>query len=132
MTTATLTRRTATAHVCQNCNQPANDEQGLVLEVGGYIHPACSAQTYELVTTVSIPSGQGLGVIAPAPMPVLVSAPMPVLVLCSDCQGLHDPFDLCPACQEAYNQWESDHAPDYDLLFERIRSAADYLLVVAV
>jgi hypothetical protein len=125
MTTATLSPRKVITHVCQSCQQPANDEQGLVLEVGGYIHPACSAQTYELVTSVSIPSGQELGQLAPAP----AAGP----VLCSDCQGLHDPSDLCPACQEAINEWESDHytEPDYDLLFERYQAARDYLLIAA-
>jgi hypothetical protein len=127
MTILLASPRVATRKTCINCGEPSSDTQNLVYEIGGYVHPTCSARAaeYVQVTEVSIPSGQELGQIAPAP----AAGP----VLCSDCQGCHDFNDICDNCQEIINEYESDHAPDYDLLYERVRAAADmaYLLVAA-
>lgn len=129
---ATTTPRIATRKVCIVCQEPANDDQGLILELVGYIHPLCSNNHYELVTAVSVPDEDPEP--EPEPDPTCPASAAVVLGfdLCADCQGLTLPFgpgELCPACQEAANVWESDHAPDYDLLYERFRAAKDYLLI---
>ena len=125
-TTATLT----VVHLCQNCQEPSTEVQGLVYEVGGYVHAACSTRNYELVTVISFPSDD----LDPEPEP---TNPAPALALvtgpdlCDDCKGLHDSFDLCDDCQNAWNEWDSDHAPDYDVLYERYLAAWELGLVAA-
>lgn len=128
--TATVAPRTITRKLCTACQLPATDVQGLVYENGGYIHPLCSTREYEFVTEVSFPDDE------PEPDPTTPASAAAGVVLCDDCEGLCRPFlpgELCDGCQEAVNEWESDHAPepDYDRLYERVEAAKDYLLLAA-
>ena len=112
--------------VCFVCGGPSSEDKGLVYEAGGYVHATCSSREYELVTEVSSPDDE------PEPPTSGPAASGPVL--CEDCR-LYAPTyeDYCEACQQACCDWDSDNAPDYDVLYERYRAAADvvYLLAVA-
>lgn len=115
MTTATATL--TVIRTCTVCQQPSTDQQGLVYEMGGYVHANCSTRQYQQVTVISFPEDD----FDPEPDP---TSPAPAAIvtgpeLCEDCKGLHDPEDLCDACQELINDWESDNAPDWDVLAER-------------
>ncbi len=124
-----MTTITATAtRLCQVCSGPSTEDQGLVYEIGGYVHAACSTRSYQLVTEVSFPDEQELGSVPPAPVPAsATTGPL----LCDDCSDLHDPSDLCSTCQEACNEWEQGRCiePDWDALYERYQMARHYLLV---